>query len=515
MNTNRAILFLLLALSFVAIACGNDKSDENLDHDAVADDDDDSAEDDDNDTTIGDDDDDDDDAVEPDDYLAPWPQDAVETQDYDETSTSGPLRVKAETYDTWNEANAQPFYGAQMNVKFTDDTHTEVERYHRFNDSCLLTGTYLGAQAMRYYVTGNSQAKANAVRAVEALAEQLHVTGRTGFIARYRGPQNPLVYDGDAWCDETDRCHRIESSPYTGDFWWGETSRDQYTGWFFGMAVAYDLADDEDLRDQIRDMVSEVLNTLIDDRWLIIDEEGRPTDAAPNVTPPFRLAWLIIGYHLTGEERLGDELRFWLRDEQRQSLRLSSIAFFNRYSQYYGNNLSHTNWYNLLRLGKAYFSDDDYSFMLNLFEAQVHTFTRLSHNAWFNGIFMSQGDYAPARYDEYQAQLEEVLIDFRDAPMVYYYLPERTGYTLDPVSVFLHDLQEDFPWLENLIGSINYQAEDALPILEQCSGDFIFKTNPFEIDECGEDDPSNTRPGVDYIAAYWLASYHKFLERRE
>jgi len=109
------LLVLAVLVSGLAMSgCGDDDDDDGA---PSADDD---ADDDIGDDDTGDDDtgDDDDDAVEPDDYLAPWPQDAVETQDYDETSAAGPLRVKAETYDTWNEANAQPFYGGQMNVKF-------------------------------------------------------------------------------------------------------------------------------------------------------------------------------------------------------------------------------------------------------------------------------------------------------------------------------------------------------------------------------------------------------------
>lgn len=490
--------------------------DDLTDDDAVDDDaiDDDVVDDDIVDDDVVDDDTADDDTVFADDYLAPWPQQNIETQDYNEVPDAGYLRQKADEYFAWSVEHHQPFFGGLVHTKFTDDTYTDVVSYGGYGDCTIWTGTYLGSQAFHYHVTGDEDVKNNAIHIAEALSEHLHVTGRTGFIARYRAMQDPTVYGGDDWCALSDRCHNYETGPYADQFWWGETSRDQYTGWFFGMALAYDLVDDEDMRDMIRADVSEVLNTLMDDNWWIIDEAGQPTDAAPNVLPPMRLSWLTIGYHITGEQRIKTELQKYILDEKRIQLQLSSIAFLNRYAQYYGNNLAHTNWYNLLRLGEVYFSADDYNWLENLFEQQVHTFTRLSHNPWFNGIRMSQGDYEPTGYrDEYQDQLTGDLTDFPDAPNVVYHLPERTGYTLDPLSVFLHDLQVQWPWLEELIGGVDYQAKDAFPVQEQCESGFLFQRNPFQIEECGTDDPTNVHSGTDYLVSYWLASYHKFITK--
>ena len=47
-------------------------------------------------------------------------------------------------------------------------------------------------------------------------------------------------------------------------------------------------------------------------------------------------------------------------------LLIAGINFMNRYTQYFGNCLAHEYWYNLLRLGKVYFSDDDYQLYLDL-----------------------------------------------------------------------------------------------------------------------------------------------------
>ena len=163
-----------------------------------------------------------------------------------------------------------------------------------------------------------------------------------------------------------------------------------------------------------------------------------------------------------------------------------------------------------------YFSDDDYQWLRQHFIDSQYDMLRLEHNAWFNGIYMAVGDWEPAAKDDpYLAQVIEDLTDFRDAPNDRYYLDDRDPgtYELDPFSVFLHDLMEEFPFLAELMGMVDYQAQDAFPVLLQCTTDFLWQRSPFEITACGSDDPTHVNPGADYLVAYWLASYHQFIEK--
>jgi len=450
-------------------------------------------------------------------YVAPWPQRNVETRDYVEGLAAGPNRLKADEYDRYHLDWHQPYYGSTVGtVVYTDDNRTDVLYYGDYGDSSMWTGTYLAGQAFRYYVTGDAVAKANAIRAATTLDRHLHVTGRTGFIARYAAPKDPLMYDffgGDAWCDSRPNCHHHETGPYAGDWWEGNTSRDQYTGWFFGMATAYDLVDDEPMRDMIRANVAEVLDELIASDWWIIDGDGEATTAAPNVIAPQKLTWSLIGYHLAGAERFKKQVQCWIADEKRIELRINNITFMNKYGQYYGNNLGHENFYTLLRLGKAYLGKEDYAFLLEIFDEQTHKYVRLSHNAFFNAIHMSQGLYEPTKTeDPYQDQLVQDLDEFRDAPNDVYFVDPPDG-ELDPTSVSLHDLQCRFPALADIMGDVHPQSLVAHPVLEQCSTDFLWQRNPFRIEPCGSNSPDVTRPGVDYIVAYWMASYHKFIDK--
>jgi len=432
-----------------------------------------------------------------DDYVAPCPQDAVEAPEYDEIAPPGPLRQKAEAYDAWHLEHHQPFHGGVVGTVFTDATRQEVALYSEMGDSAEWTGAYLVSQAARYHVTGEPQAKANAVRMAGTLSGYLHVTGIPGYIARYWSIQNEF-YPGDEWCDtEPDNwCNHIEQGEFAGDWWLGETSRDMFNGWFMGLIAAYDLVDDEQMREQIRLDVAEVLDALIEHGWTIVSENGGVSLVGRN----YQLVWTLIGYHITCEERFRTLLKELIRNDNRGALEATCNTTVSHYMDYFANCLHHELWYNLLRLGKAYFGPDDYNYLVDLFESNIHTFTRLSHNPFFNTVFMSQGAYAPAPGDEYEQQLVQDLTDFRDPPNHRYYLPARdpATYTLDPLSI-----------------PFGGQATEAFPVNLQCSYYFLWQRNPFIFDECGEDRPEVVNAGVDYLIAYWLASYHKLVNKTQ
>jgi hypothetical protein len=111
----------------------------------------------------------------------------------------------------------------------------------------------------------------------------------------------------------------------------------------------------------------------------------------------------------------------------------------------------------------------------------------------------------------------EDLTAFREAPLEQYYLPARdpSSYTVDPVSVFLSDLLDQFPFLEELLGDISYQALEPFTVDLQCTAGFMFHWSPFLIDECGTDDPAHVNSGDEFIAAYWMASYHRAIAKIE
>jgi hypothetical protein len=448
----------------------------------------------------------------PDDYVAPWPRSNVETQDYPEEGELGLVREKARAYDDWHLQHHQPYYGSTLEIQFQDDTRQVVTKYEGTWDSCFWTGMYLASQSFRYYVTGDSQARTNAIKAVEALDGHLHITGKTGYLARFRGPQDPLLVPDD--CATFEGCHLVDDGDYQGDFWIGNTSRDQYHGFMMGMVLAYDLVEDEGMRQMIREDITEILDYAISSHWIIVNWEAEPHSSPNIVLPNMQLLWSLIGYHITGEQRYKAVVAHWLLNENRPVMVVSGISWFSRYMEYYGNNLAHELFYNLLRLGKVYFSEDDFDYFRELYEGQVNHWVALSHNPFFALVHMSQGDYAPEqKSDAYQSQLEQDLTDFI-APPSYQRGVVPQPVTLDPVSVRLTDFFAQHPGLSGLLGvEIQYQSLEAYPILEQCPTHLFWENDPF-LTVCPKpENASYVYPGFDFLFAYWMANYHKFISR--
>jgi len=430
--------------------------------------------------------------------------------------TAQELHTKAEEYDKFNYKHHQPFYGGQVGVVFKDKSYTTPIYYQDFGDSCIWTGVYLGSQAFRYSITKSPEAFQNVKKAVNHLAGLLHVTYTEGYIARYWGPQNPIIYN-EQECMKNTRCHKVNDGPYKGNYWIGGTTKDQYSGWFFGMSLAYDLVHDNEIREIIRKCVIEVVDKLIKNKWIILDEKGKYTvlSAGERPTAVYQISWLLIAFDVSGDHKYIEEANSRVGYFDLLKMKILSVSeFSNLYMQYYGHNLAHTTWYNLLRLGKIYLPKTSYEKLKEIFTNNIHDRVKLTHNAWFNAIFMTQGNYDSAKQPEFLMQLRQDLQDFRAAPNFMYHLPNRDSstYTLDPVTSWI----KYFPQLQSILRLIKFsikpQASKAFPIKLQCSSDFIFQRSPFEIYECGYDAPMITEPGIDYLASYWLSVYHGLIK---
>ena len=435
-----------------------------------------------------------------------------------DAADAGPLRLKAMAHDTWLETWHTPNYGSHLHVQFTDDSKTRVDLYHGHGDSCIWTGTYITSQALRYSVTGELQARQNVIRSAGALSRHLHVTGRPGFIARYVGPQNDPGHAGEVGgceAEQNENCHLVNAGEFAGDFWIGNTSRDQYTGWFMGMAWAYDLVDDADMRRRIETDVTLVLDRLIADDWWIIDVDGEKTTKAPSVLPPMQMTWSLIGYHITGQERFLDVFNNWAAEENRLTLVFNNISIMNRYAQHYGLNLAHENFLNLLRLSHAY--PEAHTFLLELFNNQTHRWVDLQHNPWYTAVLMAEGDLQdPALRQAHRDQIIEDLTDFPAAPKERFGMTPPQDVEIDPLSQILYDLQQQVPLLKDIMGTVNVQAKEAYPVRQQCSSGFMFQRNMWAMDcSVKEDVPEYVNSGHDYLAAYWLASAYGVLDETD
>jgi hypothetical protein len=123
--------------------------------------------------------------------------------------------------------------------------------YTQAADNAIWTGHYLAAESFRYSVTTSADALANLSKAVKGITALIDVTG-TGLLARFLIPlSSPYA---ESVLGEEAASHGRHDVTYNGMRygWLGNTSRDQYSGVFFGLGVAYSLVADRAIRRDIR-----------------------------------------------------------------------------------------------------------------------------------------------------------------------------------------------------------------------------------------------------------------------
>ena len=99
---------------------------------------------------------------------------------------------------------------------------------------------------------------------------------------------------------QTDEGHNgIYASSYGGQpvYWIGSTSRDQYSGALFGLAVTYDMVTDGGIKSSISDLVTRLVDFLNGHNWSVVMPDG--SSSTSFLTRPDEIqAFLAIGRHV-------------------------------------------------------------------------------------------------------------------------------------------------------------------------------------------------------------------------
>src|SRR5215471_2382174 len=144
---------------------------------------------------------------------------------------------------------------------YASSTSSQIIGYTRCGDSALWTGAYLAAEAFRYNVTRSADALANVKGALAGLKALSDLTG-----------DNRLA-----------RCIALASSPFAAGIaseeagnsvrqnppwiWIDNTSRDQVVGAFFGLGAAFDLVDDQGVKQGISDLTTRLIGFISRHDW--------------------------------------------------------------------------------------------------------------------------------------------------------------------------------------------------------------------------------------------------------
>lgn len=366
-------------------------------------------------------------------------------------------------------------HGVIVAPVFASASSDRIVAYSRGADAAIWTGHYLAAEAFRYKVTGDLAALDNARAALAGISALRRVTG-THLLAR-------CLYPAD-WAfassiSHEEAGHRI----YTGSLggrtynWVGNTSRDQYAGVFFGLAVAFDLIDKEDVRAVVREEVTELLAFLLRNNWAIVMPD-RSISTVFWARTDQQLALLQIGRHV-------NPARFGSAYDEARARYASSVAVpvsfevLDTHGSYFKFNINAINFYNLVRLEDSAKNRKRY---LKAYKV-LRKATRNHGNAHFNMIDRALKGADAARDDQTRRLLDAWL--------------ERPR----------RDARVDLRNKYEACGS--GRACSPVPVQERVTTDFLWQRSPFQLSGGGSG--TIETPGIDYILPYWMARYFEVL----
>ena len=376
-----------------------------------------------------------------------------------------------------------------LDPQYTAPTATTLEHYARVGDSAIWTGHYLAAEAFRYKVTASNSALANLQRTLEGLQSLVDISG-TGLLVRCLFPED---WEFAAAATKEECRHGIYRGTVNGEeyLWVGNTSRDQYSGVFFGLGSAYDLIDNETFRSSIRSLVTKLLEFLLKHLWTVVMPGGaQPECPGRSISTTFigrpeqQLNFLQIGRRVNPERFAGEYKRFrtFFAAFTFSQLPLEAL---DTHGSYFKFNLAAINLYNLVRLEEARSrSLRHYRHAYGILRNSVSD----HGNAHFNMIDRALNGADPVRDQETIRLLDDWLKR-----------PDDDGFI---------DLRQP-SWNYPACPPPDDRGCAVVPVAERVRTDFLWQRSPFLLFGGGAGTIKGA--GIDFILPYWMARYYGVL----
>ena len=364
-------------------------------------------------------------------------------------------------------------FGIVVDPIFASPDSDEIVGYTHCGDSAIWTGHYLAAEAFRYNVTRSEQALENVKAAIRGVASLLNVTG-TNLLARCLVPMNsPYAL---AIIQEEGR-HGVYQNTQFGYYWIGNTSRDQYSGVFFGLGVAYDLVDDPEVRGAITPLVTLLLDFLRGHNWFVVMPSGAISTTFVGRAEQ-QLSFLQIGRQVNSSRFSStyDAYRLWLAAQTIMPVSFDTLSD----ASYFKFNLDSINLFNLIRLEHSSFAAiyrEAYSVLRH------HTADQ--GNLFFNLIDRGLNGSNEIRDAASRQMLDDWLLR-----------PRR-------------DVSVDLRGLYRTCGAED-QACDPIPVAKRVCTDFLWQRSPYQLVGLGTGRIETA--GIDYILPYWMARHYGVVE---
>jgi uncharacterized protein (TIGR03437 family) len=369
------------------------------------------------------------------------------------------------------QARHLPF-GTILDPIFTLTNSDQIAGYTRCGDSAVWTGHYLAAEAFRYKVTQVPDALNNVKEAIAGLKGLTDVTG-TNLLARCLvAIDSPYA----AGIRSEEAGNGVYTNTSAGWIWVGHTSRDEYSGALFGLAVAYDMVTDAAIRSSISDLVTRLVEFLNGHNWSVVMPDGSSSTSFL-VRPDQIETFLAIGRHVNP-----DHFSSVSYEAQRLLLSVSVpvpiTVDTTGDDSYFKFNLDYINLYNLIRL--------EGSSAKSIYETaygMLRDHTASHQNAFFNIVDLALKGPNAARDSQTLALLDTWLLRLR------------------------RDFGVD---LHGFVGVCGGQACQPVPVWQRPPTDFLWQRSPFQLAVGGAGIIESA--GIDYILPYWMARYYGLSE---
>lgn len=408
------------------------------------------------------------------------------------------------------------------NLYLSEDL-AEIERYLHTENTILWSGIYMASQALRYAVTGESEAQQNAIRVAAGLHELTNVTGSSGLYGRTMSKPgvsyNPVAADHPGWTDSP-------AEGYDGWRFRNDVSKDGYAGMMLGYALALEHFDDEQLLSDIRDRLREVIDHLISNGLQLIDTNGEVTehgrlfhsamDDYPGFNAMLTSSWVKIAEQALGDQNL-DDFYYGCLMQMREGVECPEIEveamglgtyiesmenllylFIPNCKENIDNfDMCYQAIYPLVRLEKdkelkGRLLDVVRNGMFHIDDPKYQDIAKVG-NSWFTFTYAALTGDDPDEDPILKAAVEDAICMMKDFPAkkIQRYIPKG---------------EQEVVCDSRLA---NPRAAEAIPLAEYHFDNYLWRLDFFEIvvKEVPEDKRLIYSP-EDYLLAYWLARYH-------
>jgi len=469
----------------------------------------------------------------------------------DEIATGdGHLHDRARVYTQWLRERLMP-EGGVMRGYFTNMSFDQVNHYSGTRDSPIWTGIYLATESLRYRETQSSDALDQMDKVIRTLDRWWRISGDRGNLARFVAPAgSPPAIDKIVEAGDLEN-HRNVSFEGGTWHWKGNISRDQYQGSFFGFALAYDVLDDEDLKEIIRRNIVATVEQLMERKTRQVDltVDGVPLSQSmelqhviynsaemPNGNPaidistsPFDatdrgillfwpnpaeylhqiplLSWLPEIYLRSQAVQLGGMFAIALHvtegvpayAERRKKIKAHYDAKFEDWFE------MASGWENNNDCGSSYHG-------LNIAFLPAYNWVRLEKDPTRKARLLS---------DVFRDRMWAAVSDHKNVFFAYLYASQAAGDTNAIVTSHTAQLRQ-FPAPPNFDVAIDNrgkypedpncddQSSIATDVKDRQRASFVWERQPWKL--FAEAEANKLYPGVDYLIVYWLARHYGYLQ---